>query len=163
MIARILKDKVVRTVGGQKPVDGNINMSGYATWDKVVDTSSEQTISGIKKFTSVPQVVGDILKITSDPTKLVLSSGAYYVNANTPNMPTTNSGVLFVGLAVIADGDARDMMIFAPDDAAAGFYQAVYNGSAWSGWHRALMDSDLATLNNRISALESKISGGVTS
>lgn len=81
LIAKMLKSKFVRTVGGQKPVDGDIDMTGYAG---VADT-----ISGIKTASGVSLPVAD--RIVTLP--LNGSAGGNLLrNADCPTITTTYAG-----------------------------------------------------------------------
>jgi hypothetical protein len=216
MIARILKDKVVRTVGGQKPVDGNIDMSAYAG---VADTiSGIKTASGVSlpvtgRVATIPD--GGVRNYAYNIEPFVYSPpnhsnilGWFAVDQLHQDMGGSSDTVITLRVRVTIKGavpnaESSRMGVSIPFDN--NRLEAWYKGTGdYSGWitgtvidNHAKLDGDvvfmaynqmdagtlsvdkvlitadvpgervapedLAKLNNRVTALEAKISGGVTS
>jgi hypothetical protein len=155
-VAKILRDKVVFTVGGQKPTNGDINMGAYALLADVVVKNG-----GLPATTQRLDSTYDL--------DTILDAGIYYVEV-AKNQPTPGNGTLLVIGNNLKDSDRRATQLYFADTLTGSYtyhrnvgYTHQTDAEAmkeWSPWVVDATSADINALNNIINDLKAQISGG---
>lgn len=154
-------DQAVTDVGGQKPVNGHINMDAYALLADVVVKNGGLPVTA--------QRLGSKYDLDT-----ILDAGIYYVQV-AKNQPIPGNGTLLVIGNNLKDSDRRATQLYFADTLTGSYtyhrnvgYTHQTDAEAmkeWSPWVVDATSADINALNNRINDLKTaitKLQGGTT-
>ncbi|KRM54824.1 hypothetical protein [Lacticaseibacillus sharpeae] len=153
---------VVTSFGGQLPdSEGNIDMSAYATQsgDNVWSGHNEFTgTGGLPNAEAFRKGTFDFNATSGSFIMQIESSAGTYKNG--PTNPGADEGEFGWGTAVAFDDGVQGTQLVFPDNGQYVHMRIRDANGKWKVWTRLATDSDITSLNNKISALEAQISGG---